>query len=229
MVIMNLDSSKTSGPDCVPVVVLKNCEPELPYIPAELFNMCLKESCFPDCWKVSSVVSVFKNVGKRSTAKNYRPVSFISVVSKVFEKLVNNRLVDYQEKYGLIFGFQYWFRSSRSSSNLRKVVSNRNASPINRSGATRAVPLDIFKVFDRVWHAGFHVRHLALFFFLRKRWIRLTLDGKSSQENQVNAGVPQGSILAPTLFLLYINDLPDDFISNIAIYTDDATLYSKCD
>ena len=80
-----------------------------------------------------------------------------------------------------------------------------------------------------MWHAGFHVRHLALFFFLRKRWIRLALDGKSSQEYQVNAGVPEGSILAPTLFLLYINDLPDDFISNIAIYTDDATLYSKCD
>ena len=73
-VIMNLDLSKTSGPDCIPVMVLKNCEPELSYILAELFNKCLKESCFPDCWKVSSVVSVFKNVGERSTAKNYCPV-----------------------------------------------------------------------------------------------------------------------------------------------------------
>ena len=68
-VILNLDSSKASGPDCVPVVVLKNCEPKLSYIIAELFNMCLKESCFPDCWKVSSVVPVL-NVGERSTAKN---------------------------------------------------------------------------------------------------------------------------------------------------------------
>ena len=63
-VITNL----TSGPDCIPVVVLKNCESELSYILAELFNKCLKESCFPDCWKVSSVVPVFKNVGERSTA-----------------------------------------------------------------------------------------------------------------------------------------------------------------
>ena len=61
--IMNLDSSKVSGPDCIPVVVLRNYEPELSYILAELFNKCLKESCFPDCWKVSSVVPVFKNVG----------------------------------------------------------------------------------------------------------------------------------------------------------------------
>ena len=87
-VVMNLDFSQASGPDCIPVVVLKNCEPELSYILVELFNKCLKESCFPDCWKVSSVVPVFKNVGERSTAKNYRPVSLLSVVSKVFEKLV---------------------------------------------------------------------------------------------------------------------------------------------
>ena len=111
-VITNLDSSKTSDPDCIQGVVLKNCEPELSYIPAELFNMCLKESCFPDCWKVSLVVPVFKNVGERSTAKNYHPVSLLSVVSKVFEKLVNNRIVDHPEKCGLFSYFKCGFRSS---------------------------------------------------------------------------------------------------------------------
>ena len=63
-IIMNPDLSNASGRGCIPVVVLKNSEPELSYILAELFNNCLKESCFPDCWKVSSVVPVFKNVGK---------------------------------------------------------------------------------------------------------------------------------------------------------------------
>ena len=91
-VITNLDSSKASGPDRIPAVVLKNCEPELSYILAKLFNNCLKESCFPDCWKVPSVVPAFKNAGERSTAKKYCPVSLLSVVSKVFEKLVNNRI-----------------------------------------------------------------------------------------------------------------------------------------
>ena len=100
-VITNLDSSRASGPDCIPVVVLKNCEPELSYILTELFNMFLKESCFPDCWKVSSMVPVFKNFGERSTAKNYCPVSLLSVVSKVFKKLVNNRLVVHPEKCDL--------------------------------------------------------------------------------------------------------------------------------
>ena len=102
-VITNLDLTKASGLDCFPVVVLKNSEPELFYIIAELFNNCLKDSCFPDCWKVSSVAPVFKNIMERSTDKNYRPVSLFSVVSKVFEKLANNRIVDHLERYDIFF------------------------------------------------------------------------------------------------------------------------------
>ena len=142
-VVMNLDLSKASGPDCIPVVVLKNCEPELSYILAELFNKCLKESCFRDCWKVSSVGPVFKNNGERSTAKNYRSVSLLSVVSKVFEKLLNNRIVDHLKQCGLFSDFQYGFRSSRSTADLLTVVSDRIARAFNRSGATRSVALDI--------------------------------------------------------------------------------------
>ena len=93
---MNLDLSKASGPDCIPMVVLKNCESELFYIIAELFNKCLKKSCFPDCRKISLVVPVFKNVWERSATKNYHLVSLLSVVCKVFEKFVNNRIVDLQ-------------------------------------------------------------------------------------------------------------------------------------
>ena len=135
-VIMNLDLSKTSSPDCIPLVVLKNCEPELSYILGEHLNKCLKESCFPDCWNVSLVVTVFKNVGERSTAKNYLPVSLLSVVSKVFEKLVNNRIVDHPEKCGLFSDFQYGSRSSQSTADLLTVVSDRIARAFNRSGAT---------------------------------------------------------------------------------------------
>ena len=149
-VITNFDSSKVPGPDGIPVVVLKNCETELSYIQVELFNMCLKEPCFPDCWKVSMVVPVFKNLGKRSTAKNFHPVGFLSVVSKVFEKLVSNRIVDHLEKYDLFSDFQYGFRSSRSTA----VVSDRIDRAFTRSGATQAVALDKSTALDRVWHAG---------------------------------------------------------------------------
>ena len=99
--------------------------------------------------------------------------------------------------------------------------------------------LDISKAFDRVWHAGLLHKLKSygisgqifglISSFLSNRRLRVVLDGKSSQEYPVNAGVPQGSILGPTFFLLYINDLPDNVICDITLYADDTALYSKCD
>ena len=184
------------------------------------------------------MVPVFKNVGEMSTAKNYHPVSLLSVFSKVFEKLVNNRIVGHVDKCGLFSDFQYSFRSSPSSADLLTVVSDRITRTFNSSGATRAVALDISKAFGRVWHAGLLHKLKSygisgqifglISSFLSNRRLQVVLDGKSSEEYLVNAGVPQRSILGPTLFLLYINDLPD-ISCNIAIYADDITLYSNCD
>ena len=122
--IMNLDLSNLSGPDCIPVVVLKNCEPERSYILAELFNKSLKESCFPDCCKVSSVVPIFKNVGERSTVKNYCPVSLLLWLVKSLRNVA------------FFSDFQYGFRSSQSTADLLTVVFHRIARAFNRSGAT---------------------------------------------------------------------------------------------
>ena len=104
------------------------------------------------------MVPVLKNVRERSTAKIYLPVSLYSVISKVFEKLVNNRIVDHLEKCGLFSDFQYGFRSSRSTVDLLTVVSDRISRAFNRSGATQAVALVTSKAFDRVWHAALHKR-----------------------------------------------------------------------
>ena len=119
------------------------------------------------------------------------------------------------------------------------VLSDRIARAFSRSGATRAAARDIFKAFDKIWHAGllhklksYGVSGQIFGFissFLSNRWLQVVLDGKSSQEYPINAGVPQGSILGCTIFLLYINDLPDDVICDITIYPDDTTLYFKCD
>ena len=100
------------------------------------------------------MVPTLKNVGERSTAKNYSPVNLLSVVSKVSEKLVNKRIVDHLEKCGLFSDFQYGFRSSQSTADLLTVVSDRIARAFNRSWATQAVGVDITKAFDKVWHAG---------------------------------------------------------------------------
>ena len=100
------------------------------------------------------MVPVYKNVEERSSAKNYHPVSLLSVVSKVFEKLLNNRIVDHLEKCRIFPNFQYDFRSSRSTSDLPTVVSDRIARALNKSGTIRAVALNITKAFDRAWRAG---------------------------------------------------------------------------
>ena len=137
------------------------------------------------------------------------------MVSKVSEKLVNSRIVDHLEKCDLLSDFQYGFRSSRSTVDLLTVVSDRIARAFNSSGATRAVALDISKTFDMVWHAGLLHKIKScgisgqifrlIFSFLSNRRLRVVLDEKSSQEYPVNTGVPKGSILGPTLFLLQSN------------------------
>ena len=133
--------------------------------------------------------------------------------------------------------FQYGFRISRSTAVLLTGESDRIARAFNRSGATRAVSVDICKAFDRVWNPGllhkvktYEISGQVFRFisnFLSNRRFRMVMNGKCSQECPVNADVPQGSILGPTHFLLYINDLIDIVIYNIAINADDTTLCSK--
>ena len=128
----------------------------------------------------------------------------IYAVGKVFEKIVNNRIVDQLEKCGLFSDFQYGFRSSRSTADLLTVVSDRIARAFNNR-STRAVALDISKAFDKVWHAGLLHKLKSygisgqtfglISSFLSNRWLRVVLDGMCSQEYPVNSGVPQGSIL----------------------------------
>ena len=134
------------------------------------------------------------------------------MAGEVFEKLVNNRIIDHLEKCGLFSDFPYGFRSSRSTTDLLIVVSDGIDSAFNSSGATWVLALHVSKALDGIWHAGLlhklktyriSGQIFGLFsFFLSNRLLRVVVDGKSSQEYPVNAGVPQCSTLGPTLFLL---------------------------
>ena len=146
----------------------------------------------------------------------------------VFEKLANNKIVDHLKKCGILSDFQYGFRSSRSTAVVLTALSYKIARAYNKSGATRAVALDMSKAFDRAWHAG--LLHKPKSYEISVQIFGLIssfLSEKPSPEYPFNDGYHQGSILGPTLFLLYINDIPDNVICNISIYDDEATLYSK--
>ena len=233
-VIANLDSSNMSGPDCIPVVVLKNCEAELSNIPAELFNMCLKESCFPDGLKVSLVAPVFKNVSESSTAKNYCSVSLLSIVSKVFEKLMNNMIVDHLDKCDLFPDFQCGFRSSRSAAELLTVVSRA----FNRSEVTLDVECDISKTFNRVWHAGLLHKLKSyglsgqicglISSFLSNRWFGWFWRGSFQKSIQLMLEF----LMAPFLVLHFSYHTLMTFLMMLSVILQsayDITHYSKCD
>ena len=135
------------------------------------------------------------------------------LVSKVFEKLEYNRIFDHLEKWGCFSNFQAGFRSCRSTADLLTVVSYRIARAFNRYQATRAVALDISKAFNRVWHPDLLHKHRSygipgqiiglISSFLSNKWFQVVLDGMSSQKYPVNTGVPQGSVLGPTLSTIH--------------------------
>ena len=120
--ISNLDSSIASGPDSIPAIIFKKCGPELSSILSKLFNKCLSESSFPECWKCANIVPAFKNCGDRSDPSKYRPISLLPIVSKIFETLINKKLTDHLESLGLLTDKQYGFRKNRSTADLLTVI-----------------------------------------------------------------------------------------------------------
>ena len=189
-VTTNFDSPRVFGPDCIPSIVLKNCEPELAYILTKFFNICLKESCFPEWWKASTVVHVFKNVVERSTAKNCNFFSFLFVITELIEILVNKRVAEQFDKCGPFPDFPFGFSSSQFTADFLVVICDRNARAFIAPRATKAVTLHIPRAFEVVWHSivihkvnsqgsSGRVLNLILSFLINRR-LPVVLDGMSS-------------------------------------------------
>ena len=231
-IIRSWDPNMAHGHDEITIRMIKMRASSITKPPAIPFRNCLENECFPKEWKKANIVPVHKKHDKQ-LIKNYRPVSLLPVCSKIFEKVKINSLFKYLHDNNLLNSNQSGFRPGDSCVHQLLSITHEiyKAFDANPSLDVRGVFLDLSRAFDRVWHdvlmyklktLGICGNHYGLIHsFLSDRHQRVVLNGQSSKWSHIKAGVPQGSILGPLLFLVYISDLPEGLTTNGKLFADD--------
>ena len=237
-ILKTLQVNKASGPDGVSNRVLKELSHELSIPLCELFTRSLYSCQFPVSWKRANVCAIYKK-DDPSLPSNYRPVSLLSNISKVFERLIFKCVHNYLVDTRFFTPFQSGFTPNDSTTNQLLYIYDTFCKALDEGKEVRAVFFDISKAFDRVWHAGLLAKlksaglsesFVAWFSgYLSNREQRVVIPGATSSWASITAGVPQGSILGPLLFLIYINDIVKQVDSHIRLFADDTSLFIKVD
>ncbi len=232
-ILRNLDVSKATGPDGISNRILRAISQGLHVHLCKFLNFSLSHGVFPAIWKISNVIPIYKK-GESNLVSNYRPISLLSCTSKVLEKAVNEQLNAYLRDNKLLSDKQSGFTQGDSTVNRLIDITNRILKTLDGGSEVRGVFLDISKAFDKVWHSGliFKLRKMGiggnllnwLQSYLSNRTQCVVINGSMSDKLQVSAGVPQGSILGPILFLIYINDLTIGIQTEINLFADDTSL-----
>ena len=235
--IRKINPNKATGSDGISGQMLLLCDESVTLPLQIIFKNILKTSIYPTIWKLANVTPVFKK-GDKQLIKNYRPISLLPICGKIFEKIIFNNMYTYLHTNNLLTKNQSGFRPGDSTINqlLYLLDEIHQAFDCTKSFEVRAVFLDISKAFDKVWHEGliFKLEQngisgdlLKLFRnYLSNRKQRVVLNGSYSDFSSVESGVPQGSVLGPLLFLVYINDLERNIKSNVKFFADDTMLFS---
>jgi hypothetical protein len=232
--LKTLNVGKASGPDNINNRILKELSEELSVPLCHLFRKSLTACKVPSQWKLANVCAVYKK-GDPSIVSNYRPISLLSTISKSLEKIIHKHIFNFFVANNTITSLQSGFVPNDSTTNQLVSIYNTFCKALDDGKEVRAVFCDISKAFDRVWHKGliFKLQSAGInggllnWFsdYLSDRKQKVVLPGGSSQTVFISAGVPQGSILGPLLFLIYINDIVLDINSYIRLFADDTSLY----
>ena len=233
--LLNLKFHKAAGPDNFPSYFLKEVANEIAPALSLIFQASLNQGTLPDIWKSALVVPVYKK-GNKKDPGNYRPVSLTCICSKIMEHIIYSCMFDHLNHFQALRDEQHGFRRHRSCETQLISTVHDLAQCLNQRGQCDVLLLDFCKAFDKVPHCClfnklqfYGIQGSLLNWiknFLTDRSQQVILDNKQSISCKVLSGVPQGTVLAPLLFLIYINDLPLHVSNKVRLYADDVILYS---
>ena len=237
-ILKSLDDKKSEGPHSIPTVILKYIYPLISDQLCNMINLSFASGVFIERLKVSKVVPIFKDKGSNLHISNYRPISLLSNINKIIEKLMHQRLSHYLYKYNCIYDLQFGFRRNHSTKHALIYLTEQIRKALDDHNFSCGVFIDLQKAFDTVDHdillyklRCYGVRGIANEWFksyLEKRRQFVNISGFNSNEVTLNYGVPQGSVLGPLLFLVYINDLNKVVkYSSTIHFADDTSLLLK--
>ena len=234
-IIRNLDPNKAHGHDVISIRMAKIYDNSICKTLKLIFQSCLESGKFPSELKKANVVPIHKK-GDKQILKNYRSISLLPITGKILERLLYDTMFEVFTKNNLISDNQSGFKPGDSCVNQLLSITHEIYQSFDDNLEVRSVCLDISTAFDKVWHKGLIYKLKqngisgnilnTIIDFLSFRKFRVVLNGQVSQWTNIEAGVPQGSILGPLLYLIYINDLFVDLWTNAKLFADDTSLFS---
>ena len=236
-VIQSLPNKLSTGADKISYRLLKEAGPGLISPLTALFNRSVDAGEVPDEWKAAEITPVFKGGNKdRRMPSNYRPIALTCCIARVLEKLINKRLLSYLIQHKILYQHQSGFLPKHSTTSQLCFLLHKWHAALERGNSAHIAFLDLSKAYDRVSIAGliYKLSQIGLSVptlkwfssFLTAREQCVKINGQKSQWLKLKSGIPQGTVLGPTLFLLFINDLPVNLSEDCSIFADDTTAYS---